>query len=324
MVTTFNDRIINLKRSCAPIVGKPTALLPSKDPLNGNKNITPPRGLKRQAPSTCSDDKPPYLHHMSAKDAEHRRRKHELNYTASTVQQELKNAGRPQVSLFTRRVRALPSNVNTDGCMVISSTEYDASAAAAVTEHYMTATNAHDTVVDEMLSYAALIQSTRQYYGLVVTASHITPSETTNIKEQYGANNNYDEDDEEELRASSDATSTWTPTPICNQVNLNDKKTIDNDNRSDGMSSNPQSSGEEESSDISFFDQCEGAESSSSPIILEKDSSNSNLLDIGIIGNDDVSNNGNHNRNDRDEDNYSQRNLDATFFDSGLAFFAVG
>jgi len=282
MVTTFNDRIINLTKTVAPLVGKPGALL-NRDPLplNRNKNTTS-KGMKRQAPSAFA--RPPHhytpsAHHTSAADAKRRRLKDELHYTASTIQQALENAGRPPVSLLTCRVRALPSSVNTDSCMVISSAEYDA-ASTAVAEDSTTAASADNDTrdgqssVDEMLLYASLIQSTRQYYRLEDSAPLVTPKGSINNDEEddRGDNGN-DDDDDEEIRASSDTTSTWAPSSICNNVNLNDKKTIDNDNRSDGTSSNPASStsGEEETSDISCSDQCEGHEASPSPTVPEKE-----------------------------------------------------
>ena len=346
MVTTFNDRVRGLQRTVAPLVGKPSALL-SNDALSKNMS-TSSRGIKRQAPhpSTTFGKRasPPFYYtkstrYMSAADAERRRKTDELHYTASTIQQALEDANRPPVSLFTRRVRALPSSVNTDSCTVITSAEYAESSAQA-NEHPIKA-NANENgalagkenSVDEMLLYAALIQSTRQFYGFAEDTSPTTNGTTTNNNEQQDGGVNDDDDDgdedgeEEELRASSDATSTWSPTLPCNQVNLNDKKAIDNDNRSDETSSNPSSG--EESSDVSFSDQCEGAGSSSSPIISEKGNSNSgDLLENGNIdiGNDDVNNDANNNiRNDgARDDNRVRRNSDTDAAYPGSAFFVCG
>jgi hypothetical protein len=326
MVTTFNDRIITLNRTFAPLVDKPSALL-SRDPWNTNTNTNiSSTGMKRHVPSTFYAPPPfaPSARHISAADAK-RRRLDELHYTAATIHQALENAGRPPVSQLTRRIRALPITVNTESCIVISSAEYDAStAAAAVVEKSVTAANADDanntqdghSSVDEMLLYASLIQSSRHYYGFVDTASLVTPKESTNNDEDI---------EEEELRASSDTTSTWAPSSICNQVNLNDKKSIDNDNRSDGTSSNPasSSSGEEERSDISFSDQFEGAEASPSPIATEKDSSNGNILGNENNGSNYLDNNGNRN-NDGAENDYgrisrSRRNSETTFTASNFS-----
>lgn len=324
-MVTFNDRIINLSRTAVPLVGKPRALL-SRDPSNRNSNTSSTR-MKRQTPSTFA--RPPYYYtssarHNSAADAKRRRLKDELNYTAATIQQAFEDAGRPQMPLLTRRIRALASSVNTDGCMLISSTEYDSSTAAAAAD----ADDANDTQdgqssVDEMLLYASLIQSTRHYYRSVDTASLATTIESiNNDEEDDGGDNRDDDDEEEELRASSDTTSTWAPTSsIWNQVNLNDKKTIDNDNRSDGMSSNTASSASgEETSDISFSDQCEGAEASPSPIVpLEKESVNGNLLDSeNNNDSDDLNNNGNRD-NDGVEDNG-----EGTATQGARTYFAVG
>jgi hypothetical protein len=227
MVTTFNDRIIHLKRTVAPLVGKPSALLLSRDPSNRNTNISS-TGMQRRQTTPPTSVPPPQS--FSATDAK-RRRLDELRYTAATVHQALEDAGRPPVSLLTRRVRALPNSVNTDSCVVISSAEYDAAASiTAADADDANITQDGNSGVDEMLLYESLIRSTRHYYSGVDTASLVTPRESTNDDD--------DEDGIEEVRASSDTTSTWTPSSICNQVNLNDKKTIDNDNRSDGMSSN--------------------------------------------------------------------------------------
>lgn len=306
MVTTFNDRIIHLKKTVAPLVGKPSA-------LNINMDKTSSIGMKRHAPSAYA--RPMYQYtppsRYTSAEAKRRRLKDELHYTAATVQQALANAGRPPVSILACRARALPRSVSTDGCTLISSKEYDA--ANAVVEEFTTATNAdgaHDaqdeqSSVDEMLLYASLIQSTRHCYRLEESASLATPTESN--KEDDRGDNDDDDDEYEELRASSDATSTWAPSSTCNNVNLNDKKTIDNDNRSDGTSSNPASStsGEEEASDLSLSDQCEGDEASPSPpTVQEKEncSADRNLLNNEKISSDDLNNDENHN-NDGVEDN---------------------
>lgn len=259
MVTTFIDRI----RVLPTVGGQPRALL-TTDALNQHENIS--RGIKRQVPppsSLYNSWLKKCAGHMSAPDAKRRRQRDELNYTASTIQQALEKAGRPPISLSTR-VRALPSTVNTDSCTVITSTEYDASAQVAEQPIKANINDAHDAQAakeggaDDMFVYAELIQATRQFYGSVDIQAPVSPDETTD------SNGQDDEDDEEELRGSSDATSsTWAPTPSRNQGNLNDKKYIDNDNRSDGASSNPQSS-EEDLSDASFSDHLEP----SSPVYI--------------------------------------------------------
>ena len=309
MVTTFNDRIIYLTKTVVPLVGKPSAL---NNPLNRDKNA-PSIGMKRQAPSAYA--RPMYQYtppsrYTSAAEAKRRRLKDELHYTAATVQQALANAGRPPVSILTCRARALPRTVNTDGCMLISSKEYDAS--DAVAEETTTASaNADDaqdeqSSVDEMHLYASLIQSTRHFYRLEDSSS-LTTHNSNNKEDDIGDNDDDVDDDDEELRASSDATSTWAPSSTCNNVNLNDKKTIDNDNRSDGTSSNPASStsGEEETSDLSLSDQCEGDEASPSPPVPEKEncSADGNLIDNKSNSSNDLNNDENHN-NDGVEDNY--------------------
>ena len=111
MVNTFIDRIRVL-----PIVGQPRALLiTDSGALNQHENTS--RGIKRQVPppSTLYNDYLKSTRRMSAPDAKRRRQRDELNYTASTIQQALEKAGRP---LSTRRVRALPSTVNTEKCKV--------------------------------------------------------------------------------------------------------------------------------------------------------------------------------------------------------------
>ena len=324
MVTTFNDRIINLTKTVAPIVGKPSALL-KRDPTNRNKS-TSSIGMKRQVPSAFA--RPPHAFTKSARytsaDAKRRRVKDELHYTAATIKQALENAGRPQVSVLTCRVRALPHSVNTDSCLVISSAAYDASNADAKDSTTSAsgdgANDAQDgqNSVDEMLLYSSLIQSTRSYYGLGNSSSLDTPTESINNDNVDGRrdNGNDEDDDDEEFRASSEATSTWAPSSICNNVNLNDKKTIDNDNRSDGTSSNPASStsGEEETSDLSLSDQCEGDEASPSPTVPEKENrSDGNFLDNANIDRDDLDNVEIHN-DDAAEDNDDNRRV----------FFVVG
>lgn len=243
MVTSFNDRIDDLTRKCARIVSRPIALQPSKDRWNITKD-TSSRGMKRQAPSKFCNDA------ITMPDTELRRKKEKHNYSTSifqqalgntfqqalgnTSQQVLGNVSRPQVSFFMRQGRDSPSSVNSDCCTVITSAEHDASAEAAIMVNSTKAANFHDaqnnTVVDEsMLAYAALIQSTREYYGFqVITVSDTPIEKSTNINEQGGANNGDDHDDneEDELRTPSDATSTTS------------SQTIDYDNRSDGTSSN--------------------------------------------------------------------------------------
>jgi hypothetical protein len=150
----------------------------------------------------------------------------------------------------------------------------------------------------------------------VDTASLVTPRESTNDDD--------DEDGIEEVRASSDTTSTWAPSSLCNQVNLNDKKTIDNDNRSDAMSSNPASSAcGEEASDISFSDQCDAAEDSPSPIGSEKECLNENIAGNGNSNNnsDDLNNSGNLN-NDAEHNN-GRRNSDTTYTAGGSTYYFV-
>lgn len=251
MVTTFIDRIRVL-----PVVGgQPRALL-TTDALNQHENIS--RGIKRQVPppSTLYNGYLQCASHMSAPDAKRRRQKDELNYTASTIQQALEKAGRP----LSTRVRALPSTVNTDRCKAITSAEYDASVQVADQPIKANISDAHDAQAakeggaDDMFVYAELIQATRQFYGSLDIQAPVSPDETTDSN---GQDDEDDEEDEEEIRGSSDATSsTWAPTPSRNQGNLNDKKYIDNDNRSDGASSNPQSS-EEDLSDASISDHLE-------------------------------------------------------------------
>lgn len=254
MATTFIDRI----RVLPTVGGQPRALLISDNgALNQHENIS--KGIKRQVPppSTLYNG---YLkcasHYMSAPDAKRRRQIDELNYTASTIQQALEKAGRPPISLSTR-VRALPSTVNTDRCTVITSAEYDASTQVAeqqpIKADINDAHDAHDAqgakedgADDIMCAYAELTQATRQFYGSVDIQAPVTPNETTgSIRKE----EEEDEDEEEELRGSSQA-STWAPTPPSRSQVMND---IDNDNRSDGASSNPQTS-EEELSDVSSSD----------------------------------------------------------------------
>ena len=292
--------------------------------MNRNKSTTS-IGMKRQVPSAFA--RPlhaftPSARPTPAEDAKRRRVKDELNYAAATIKQALENAGRPPVSALTCRVRALPLSVNTDSCLVISSAAYDASNGDAEdSTTSASADGANDkqdgqNSVDEMLLYSSLIQSTRHYYGLGNSSSLDTPTESINNNNGDGRREDYDDDDDdEELRASSDATSTWAPSSICNNVNLNDKKTIDNDNRSDGASSNPASStsGEEETSDLSLSDQCEGDEASPSPPVPEKENrSDGNFLDNVNIGRDDLNNVEIHNDAEGDND------------DNRKVFFVVG
>lgn len=308
MVTTFNDRIINLTKTVAPLVGKPSTLL-RDPPINRNTSTTSTAGKKRQAPSTFY--RPPSKFKASGNaiataGAKRRCLREELNYTAATIRQALENAGRPPVSLFKCRVRALPSSVNTDSCMTISSAEYDAFDAAG-----SAGVNDGQSSLDEMLSYASLIQSTRSYYTLDDSASIITPQESIINGQEDDRRDNADDDEDDELRASSDTTSTWAPSSNCNEVNLNDKKTIDNDNRSDGISSNPASStsGGEETSDISLSDQCEGDEASSSPPDQEK----SSLLENENNGGESLGFDNNQNNDEAEDDGLQSK-----------GFFVVG
>ncbi len=333
MVTTFNDRLIHLTKTVAPIVGKPSALL-HRDPLKRNMNTTS-TGTKRKAPTFARPLHafPLSARRTSADDAKRRRVKDELNYTAATIKQALEDAGRPPKSVLACRVRALPHSVNTDSCMVISSAAYDASNADADDSTTASADDTNDTQdekngVDDMLLYSSLIQSTSHYYGLGNSSSLENPTESNNNDNVDGRretdDGDDDDDDDEELRASSDATSTWAPSSNCNNVNLNDKKTIDNDNRSDGMSSNPASStsGEEETSDLSISDQCEGEEASPSPTVPEKENrSDDNFLDnINMFRGDDL------NSVEIQNDNAAEDNDDAAedIDDNRKVFFVVG
>ena len=222
--------------------------------------------MKRQAHSAFARPAINYklsARNISTSDAK-RKRRDELNYTAHTIRQALEDAGRPPIKLMTRRVRALPISVNTDGCTTISSAEYDKSIVPTVVASSNESNDTQDGV-NEMMLYATLVESTRHCYKFKESTSLSNPFESIHGDQEERGVIGDDNDEDEELRASSDTTSTWAPSFSCNQVNLNDKKIIDNDNRSDGTSSNPASSGGEETSDISLSDQCEGEEETSPP-----------------------------------------------------------
>lgn len=244
MVTTFNARLIHLANSCTPIVGQKRKL--SSDSSN-NQNPRLPETLsvvKRSSGYYYAQT------HSDAQSNKRRRQKEELQYTAATIQSALSNAGRPPMSVTARnrRERALPFGcVDMQSAKMVTSAEFDENQADH-DEARESNEEQHEEEynVSSMYMLSSLIQSTRHYYsyssdsdGTSATTVNVNydnnrhPSQETTANLTQVCNNSNDSED------NSEALSSWTPS--CRSYNdlmdENCRKDIDNDNRSDGQSS---------------------------------------------------------------------------------------
>ena len=216
-----------------------------------------------------------------------RRQKEDLRYAAATIQQSLSDAGHHDARdmssiLQNRRERALPmGSVDMSTVKLVTSAEFDMNEKEDMKgEQDDGEENKEENTYDvnSMFMLSSLIQSTRQYYSFsnddtTTTASAaVQASSSSNgtvnqprstTQSSNNSNNNamttqtYHNINDEDI---SEGTSTWTPSPpittnddgVESSTNelLNDylKKNIDNDNRSDGLSSD-MADGRSQSSD---------------------------------------------------------------------------
>jgi len=241
-----------------------------------NSNQYPPENstMKRQnysyahAPNLTHDDD------TTNNSCKRRRQMEELQYSASTIKTALTNAGQSPMSVMgRRRERALPwGSVDMECARVVTSSEFDdemnsgdlLSAEALVIHDRKTQDDQQaeeedeekedasndDYGVSSMYMLAGLIQSTRHYYNFSSDDTTTATTPYTSALSTNGTSNNYDKQatnhrqvysnyNDEKLREDdSEGFSSWTPSSSsCNEFNDSDKKNIDDDNRSDGKSS---------------------------------------------------------------------------------------
>ena len=221
----------------------------------------------------------------------------ELQYTAATIKEALADAGRPTVNITTRdrREHALqPGTVNMDGCKVMTSLdfdEYEMNAQADELDGYpatrSNAGNCDDQYLASMYVIVGLIQSTPHYYSfpLIYNAAsqsgngagpnspscnedQPTKKQTKSMTEVSTVNLN----DERLSKDNSEGFSSWTPSSgSFNHLNYYNSTiyNIDNDNRSDGQSSDtavrsssssPPSSASVDSASSASSPQCQGGD----------------------------------------------------------------
>jgi hypothetical protein len=189
----------------------------------------------------------------------------ELQYTAVTIPEALADAGRPTMNITTRdrREHALqPGTVNMNGCKVVTSLDFDEYEMNAQADELdgdqatiSNAGNCDDQDLASMYVIAGLVQSTRHYYSvsLIYKAAsksgygagpnspscnedQPTKKQTKSMTEVSTINLN----DESLSKDNSEGLSSWTPSSSSfNHLNYYDSTiyNIDNDNRSDGQSS---------------------------------------------------------------------------------------
>lgn len=207
MVITFNTRFQDIKRRCAPLLGKRRLGMQLSD-ITASTKIT--GNASREKNSRETEE----VGHLNR----HKRQKQELAYMAATIDQTLEEAGRPTMSLKSvRRERALPTgSVDLSLAQVISASEYDSSTAADSNKNE----DEKDVYYKAFYtSYSSLIQSTRLYYNSSLSESKFANDEN---------------EKKSESSSSMEGLSSWTPNS--SNHDLNDNKDIDNDNRSDQSS----------------------------------------------------------------------------------------
>lgn len=211
-----------------------------------------------------------------------RRQKEELQYTAATIQSAFTNAGRPPMSIMTRnrRERALPmGSVDMECARVITSDEFDEmddnndqldgaeeqsqAEAETKTQESSKSYGTDEYDVSSMYMLSGLIQSTRNYYGFSCDDTATITAGNSNNHHRQSSNNDetnltqvYSNYNDEKLgQDNSEGLSSWTPSiSSCNDLNeYNDKKNIDNDNRSDGQSSDMGNSADEGDETLSSY-----------------------------------------------------------------------
>jgi len=219
-----------------------------------------------------------HTHNDDADSASNKRRRQneEFQYTATTIQTA------PMSILTGRREPALPLvSVDMERTRVLTSSEFDREEAEMAAygddrtqEDQQQVEEKNDEAQDDddpngdvasMYMMASLIQSTRHYYSFASDdttsttkslSNNMSSKDQTNISQAYSnCNNNYNTE-RTPSEDNSDGLSSWTPSSSsCNDyLNDNDKKHIDDDNRSDGQSSCDIGAGESWSDSISNSD----------------------------------------------------------------------
>ena len=187
----------------------------------------------------------------------------EFQYTVATIHKTLADAGRPHMAILSnRRERALPlGSVNMELAKVVSSSEYDRQEAEMATAAQQDKQGGdrndetdldkdHSSVVSSMYMMANLIQSTRHYYShsvasddaAVNSARALSKDKQSEYNHNYGFKKASTED-------NSEGFSSWAPSSSYGELTDNNRKNIDNDNRSDAQSSCGSDDGDELLSD---------------------------------------------------------------------------
>ncbi len=203
-----------------------------------------------------------------------------MQYTAATIQSALQAAGRPPMSVLDRRrERAFPQGlVDMNAAKVMSSSEYDrqngpffgmgssnsskdAEESSDLTSQERASVSNLDQAACEEFDYASLVVSTRTYYKNAFRTAPASNFTVSNSKVARGKSVNNDVDKNSD---SSEDVSSWTPSSRSNDLMIY-MKNIDNDNRSDDISSE---AAEESSSESSL------SQSLMSPMALKEDAFN--------------------------------------------------
>jgi len=225
---------------------EPLARSDSASTINVSNKSSRSRGVSSKGFAITLTRPPPPT--SSSSNKRRRQNKEEQAFNAANIQQSLADAGRPPMSIQGRRERALPKYlgaVDMDTAKLITSTQFEnenedtpsSSSSSSVNDKYD---------VQSMNMYANLIQSTRHYYTVsndediattttTVRPHHHAPAKTQSLRKQSSTSYNNENDED------NSGMSTWTPPTPTSALNdsLNDylRQNIDNDNRSDGLSS---------------------------------------------------------------------------------------
>lgn len=206
--------------------------------------------------------------------------KDELQYIAATIQQALVDTGRPLITNMicgSREPSFPPGSVDMNRCKVLTSSKFDSSESTLNAqpddkeENGDQGNDCDEYNLASMYMMSSLIQSTRHHYESfsnyegtrrVATISNSLSSRNADFPTTKQSKSVYtktltneqlgkDKDD------NSEGLSSWTPSQSsCSHLKYYEKKSIDNDNRSEGQSSGmPGGEEEEESSGtISYSD----------------------------------------------------------------------
>ncbi|KAL7552135.1 hypothetical protein ACHAWF_015409 [Thalassiosira exigua] len=276
MVTTFSARLLGLADRCKPIVGSRRVqshnqhqqpqrqasgglesqgtLKTSNPPYeSATKQHRHPRQSKHGGDRHNGKGARHARHRPhNATSAKRKRQREEGAYAAAVVEKSLADAGRPPMSTSSPRGRALPRGSSDEsGARVMSSREWDRSEAIGAKRRRPDETAENDGISDEqkeagahrqgampsydvstMYALAGLIQSTRRYYNFSDGEDHADGN---------GMLSRSDHCSDDKLSENSEGQSSWTPSSTFGgEMTLgdwNEKKGLDDDNRSDGQSS---------------------------------------------------------------------------------------